>query len=152
MAKAKQWNGDGNEDDVSGDRLPARGQTMSRRNILARKTCEWTAFCLVFLIPALFWTPEAFSAAGAPTMEDVRVEAVRGGYQLIDLGELRGMLKRGPGRILLVDTRQDWEYRTGHIPGSINFSFEPTRWSRLKNRWALKAALGADKSRPLVFY
>ena len=91
-------------------------------------------------------------AAGAPTMEDVRAEASRGGYRLIDLGELRGRLEREPGRVLLVDTRQDWEFRTGHIPNSINFSFEPTRWSRLKNRWALKAALGADTSRPLVFY
>ena len=85
-------------------------------------------------------------------MDDVRAEAVRGGYRLIDLGELRERLEREPGRILLVDTRQDWEHRTGHIPDSINFSFEPTRWSRLKNRWALKEALGADTSRPLVFY
>jgi rhodanese-related sulfurtransferase len=85
-------------------------------------------------------------------MENVRAEAVRGGYRLINLEELRGRLEREPGRILLVDTRQDWEYRTGHIPNAINFSFEPTWWSRLKNRWALKAALGADKSRPLVFF
>ena len=85
-------------------------------------------------------------------MEDVRAEAVRGGYKLLDLGELRGRLEREPGRILLVDTRQDWEYRTGHIPNSVNFSFEPTGWSRLKNRWALAEALGANKSRPIVFY
>ena len=85
-------------------------------------------------------------------MEGVRAEAVQGGYRLIDLEELRGRLAREPGRLLLVDTRQDWEHRTGHIPDSINFSFEPTRWSRLKNRWALREALGADATRPLVFY
>jgi 3-mercaptopyruvate sulfurtransferase SseA len=85
-------------------------------------------------------------------MDDVRAEAVRGGYRLVDFGELRDRLEREPGRILFVDTRQDWEHRTGHIPDSINFSFEPTLWSRLKNRRALKAALGADTSRPLVFY
>ena len=46
-------------------------------------------------------------------MENVRAEAVRGGYRLIDLGELRGRLEREPGRTVLVDTWQDWEYRTG---------------------------------------
>jgi 3-mercaptopyruvate sulfurtransferase SseA len=106
----------------------------------------------VFL-PLLTALPSGLAVAGvAPTMEDVRAEAVRGGYRLIDLGELRGRLEREPGRILLIDTRQDWEYRTGHIPDSINFSFEPTRWSRLKNRWGLGKSLGADKTRPLVFY
>ena len=119
---------------------------------LGRRMIIWTALSIALAIPALFWVPDALSAAGAPTMEDVRAEAVRGGYRLIDFGELRGRLEQEPGRVLLVDTRQDWEHRTGHIPDSINFSFEPTRWSRLKNRWALKAALGADKSRPLVFY
>jgi rhodanese-related sulfurtransferase len=85
-------------------------------------------------------------------MDDVRAEAVRGGYRLIDLGELRARLEREPGRLLLVDTRQDWEYRTGHIANAINFSFEPTWWSRLRNRGALREALGADKTRPVVFY
>jgi len=104
------------------------------------------------LISALFQAHETHASVGAPTMDDVRAEAVRGGYRLIDFGELRDRLEREPGRILFVDTRQDWEHRTGHIPDSINFSFEPTLWSRLKNRRALKAALGADTSRTLVFY
>ena len=125
---------------------------MTRRRKLARSRITWTALAVALAIPVLLWRPAGLSAAGAPMMEDVRAEAARGGYRLIDLGELRGRLEREPGRIFLVDTRQDWEYRTGHIPGSINFSFEPTRWSRLKNRWALAKALGADKSRPVVFY
>jgi len=111
-----------------------------------------TGAAFALLIPALFRTPEAHSSASAPTIEDVRAEAARGGYRLIDLVELRGRLEREPGRLLLVDTRQDWEHRTGHIPESINFSFEPTWWSRLKNRRALSKALGADTTRPLVFY
>ena len=119
---------------------------------LARRMITRKALSIALAIPALFWMPGALPAAGPPTTEDVRSEAVRGGYRLIDFGELRRRLEQEPGRILPVDTRQDWEHRTGHIPNSINFSFEPTRWSRLKNRWALKAALGADKSRPLVFY
>jgi len=112
----------------------------------------WAAFAFALLFPVLLLPHAALPAAGVPTMEDLRAEAVRGGYRLIDLAELRERLEREPGRLLLVDTRQDWEYRAGHIPEAINFPFEPTRWSRLKNRWALREALGADRTRPLVFY
>lgn len=125
---------------------------MNWRHILGRLKTAGAVLPIALLIPMLGRTHEAHASAGAPTMDDVRAEAVRGGYRLIDLGELRGRLEREPGRLLLVDTRQDWEHRTGHIPDSINFSFEPTRWARLKNRWALRDALGADTSRPLVFY
>lgn len=106
---------------------------MNWRRILGRTSITGAALCIALLTPVLFRTQEALASAGAPTMDDVRAEAARGGYRLIDLGELRSRLEREPGRILLVDTRQDWEFRTGHIPDSINFSFEPTRWSRLKN-------------------
>jgi len=122
------------------------------RHLLGRIKITGAVLSIALLIPTLFRVQEAHSSAGAPLLEDVRAEAVRGGYRLLDLGELRGRLERESGRILLVDTRQDWEYRTGHIPNSVNFSFEPTGWSRLKNRWALAKALGADKTRPIVFY
>jgi len=125
---------------------------MMRWPHLGRRTIAWAAVSLVLTMPVLVSRPESLWAAGAPLREDVRAEAVHGGYRLIDLGELRGRLEREPGRILLVDTRQDWEYRTGHMPNSVNFSFEPTLWARLKNRWALAKALGPDKSRPIVFY
>ena len=125
---------------------------MNWRHLPGRIRITGVVLSVVLLAPALFRAQEARSSTGAPTMDDVRAEAVRGGYKLIDFAELRGRLEREPGRVLLVDTRQDWEFRTGHLPDSINFSFEPTRWSRLKNRWALKKALGADETRPLVFY
>jgi rhodanese-related sulfurtransferase len=51
-----------------------------------------------------------------------------------------------------VDTRQEWEYRTGHIKGAVNFSMEPTRWSRWRSAAALKAFLGPDRERTIVFY
>lgn len=129
-----------------------RGVDVIQRRILEslKHLLISSAACAQFL--ALILPNPAIGAAGAPTIDDVRAEAAGGGYHLINLEELRGRLDREPGRVLLVDTRQDWEHRTGHIPGSINFSFEPTRWSRLRNRWALKEALGADKARPLVFY
>ena len=125
---------------------------MRRRYLLGRIITTGAALAIALLMAVPFRTQAAHASAGAPTMGDVRAEAVRGGYRLIDLGELRGRLEREPGRLLLVDTRQDWEHRTGHIPDSINFSFEPTLWARLKNRWALREALGADTSRPIVFY
>ena len=46
----------------------------------------------------------------------------------------------------LVDTRQDWEYRTGHIHGAIHFPMEPTWWSRWRKADALKDLLGPDRS------
>ena len=125
---------------------------MNWRHLLRRVKITGAVLSVALLVPILFRMREVHASASAPTLEDVRAEAGRGGYRLIDFGELRGRLEREPRRLLLVDTRQDWEYRTGHIPDSINFSFEPTRWSRLKNRWALAKALGGDKSRPLVFY
>ncbi len=125
---------------------------MSWQHIPGRIKIAGAALSIALLVPLLFGTHEVLWAAGAPSSEDVRAEAVRGGYRLIDLEELRGRLEREPERLLLVDTRQDWEYRTGHIPNSVNFSFEPTRWSRLKNRWALAKVLGAEKTRPVVFY
>jgi len=125
---------------------------MNQWRNLARRKLTWTALSIALALPVLVLSPCPLPASGAPTLDDVRAEAVRGGYRLIDFAELRDRLVREPGRLLLVDTRQDWEHRTGSIPDSINFSFEPTRWSRLKNRWALKKALGADTTRPLVFY
>lgn len=125
---------------------------MSRRQFFGPVKITGVVLYFALLIPALIQTHEAHASAGAPTMEDVRADAGRGGYRLIDFGELRGRLEREPGRLLLIDTRQDWEHRTGSIPDSINFSFEPTRWSRLMNRRALREALGVDKTRPLVFF
>ena len=125
---------------------------MSLYRRLGRSIARWAALLLALLSPALLPPHLAGASDGAPTAANVRAEAGRGGYLLIDFEQLRGRLEHEPGRILLVDTRQDWEFRTGHIPNSINFSFEPTRWSRLTNRWALAKALGEDTSRPIVFY
>jgi hypothetical protein len=51
-----------------------------------------------------------------------------------------------------VDTRQEWEYRTGHMRGAVNFPLEPTWWGRFKARGALADLLGPDKSKFIVFY
>jgi rhodanese-related sulfurtransferase len=51
-----------------------------------------------------------------------------------------------------VDTRQEWEYRTGHIKGAVNFPMEPTWLSRWQKKGDLAALLGTDKGQPIVFY
>jgi rhodanese-related sulfurtransferase len=50
--------------------------------------------------------------------------------------------------LMLVDTRQEWEYRTGHLKGPLIFP-----WNPRPVRWRNKGMkpLGPDKNR-LVFY
>ena len=84
--------------------------------------------------------------------DDVRAEARQGGYQLISTAELFKQYKENPRSVLLVDTRQEWEYRTGHIKGALNFPMEPTWLSRWRNKGTLETALGSDKNRLIVFY
>ena len=86
------------------------------------------------------------------TWDDVRAEASQGGYRLITTEELYGQYTAKPESLILVDTRQEWEYRTGHIGKAVNFPIEPTWLSRWRNKGALEKFLGPDKNRLIVFY
>jgi hypothetical protein len=86
------------------------------------------------------------------TMADVYSEAERGGYRLIDFEKLSTLYEKHPRQILLVDTRQEWEYRSGHIARAVNFPLAPTWWARWRNKKALGKFLGADKENTLIFY
>lgn len=86
------------------------------------------------------------------TWEDVLAEAENGGYRIISNMDLWELVKSQPDNILLVDTRQEWEYRTGHINGALNFPMEPTGWSRWRSQKPLANFLGPDKERFIVFY
>jgi hypothetical protein len=86
------------------------------------------------------------------TWDDVLAEAEAGGYQIITTEELAGRYREDRSGILLVDTRQDWEYRTGHIEDAVNFPMEPTWWARWRKAAELEAFLGPDKDRALFFY
>lgn len=97
----------------------------------------------------------SFSSAAPPvqsSVETVALEAKRGGYKLIEVESLWPLYQKGQGKILLVDTRQEWEYHSGYIRGAINFPMEPTWLSRMTRRGALEQLLGADKLQTLVFY
>lgn len=86
------------------------------------------------------------------TWDDVVAEAEKGGYQLISTDDLWERYSKDRERLLLVDTRQEWEYRTGHIEGAVNFPMEPTWFSRWRKKGALGRFLGADKDLPVIFY
>jgi predicted sulfurtransferase len=86
------------------------------------------------------------------TWDDVKTEAIQAGYQLITTDKLFRQYTARPESLLLVDTRQEWEYRTGHIKGALNFPLEPTWLSRWRNKDALEKFLGPDKNRFIVFY
>ena len=84
--------------------------------------------------------------------DDVLAEAETGGYLLISTDELWQIYKADPESLFLVDTRQEWEYRSGHIKGSINFPMEPTWLSRWQKKGDLETVLGSDRNRLIVFY
>jgi len=86
------------------------------------------------------------------TRDEVRAEAAKGGYRLIDTDKLWQQYRSNPAGLLLIDTRQEWEYRSGHIQGAINFPMEPTWLSRWRKKGELAAVLGPDKNRLIVFY
>ena len=86
------------------------------------------------------------------TWEDVLSEARNGGYKLISTVELSEQYQNNPDKLLLIDTRQEWEYRTGHCKGALNFPIEPTWWSRWRRASALQTFLGSDKNRTIIFY
>ena len=86
------------------------------------------------------------------TWDDVKTEARQADYQLITTDELLKRYTTKPESLFLVDTRQQWEYRTGHIKGALNFPIEPTWLSRWRNKSALEKFLGLDKNRFIVFY
>jgi predicted sulfurtransferase len=103
------------------------------------------------VLTALWLTHEAVAPKEA-TWDDVLSEAKSGGYRIITTEELGTKYLQNLDELLIVDTRQEWEYRTGHIKGAINFPIEPTGWSRWRKADALKDLLGSDKNRMVIFY
>ncbi len=117
-----------------------------------RKRTTILAILAVILTLGPLWYVNRPLISKEPTWEEVQAEGRQGGYRLISTAELAALYRQDPQKVLLVDTREDWEYRTGHIPGSVNFSMEPTRWARWRSQGPLAQALGPDRERPIVFY
>ena len=115
------------------------------------RTLIMTLIAVVAALSALWFTTGAVTPKEA-TWDDVLAEAKNGGYRIITTKELGAAYTQNHHGFLLVDTRQEWEYRTGHISGAINFPMEPTWWSRWRKADALKELLGPDPDRKVVFY
>jgi hypothetical protein len=116
-----------------------------------KKTALIAFLAVLITVGALWFTNRALTPRAA-TWDDVLAEAKNGGYGLITTAELSERYRKDAKSFLLVDTRQEWEYRTGHVKGALNFPIEPTWWSRWRKASALEAFLGPDKERMVVFY
>jgi rhodanese-related sulfurtransferase len=93
--------------------------------------------------------------AGPPqerTWEELQTAAAGGGYKILTTDDLAERIEGDPQSLLIVDTRQEWEYRTAHIKGSVVFPVETGKWWWFRNTSKLLALIGPDKDRSLVFY
>ena len=115
-----------------------------------RKT--FLALVAVVITTGIMWHTNRVVPPKKATWDDVRAEAKQGGYRLMNTDELSRQYTANPESLLLVDTRQEWEYRSGHIKGALNFPMESTWLSRWRKKGALNTYLGLDKNRLIVFY
>jgi len=117
-----------------------------------RKSIHISFALIVFVIG--IWTNNQ-ATAQQPQIAlsvEVKAEAVKGGYRLINMKELWKLYQLNDKNLLLVDTRQDWEYNSGHIKNALNFPIEPTWLARLTKRGELEQFLGTDRTKTIVFY
>jgi len=119
---------------------------------MQRKGTTLLALAAAVLTLSVLWHLNRPVTVKDATWEDVKAEAQSGGYRLITTAELAQKYRQDAGKFLLVDTRQDWEYRSGHIQGAVNFPLEPTAWSRWRSQSRLAALLGPDRDRLVIFY
>jgi predicted sulfurtransferase len=119
---------------------------------MKKRTSLVVALAAVLITIVSVWYSQRPIAAKQATWDDVTAEATAGGYRIITTEELAEKYRQDPSGLTLVDTRQEWEYRTGHMEGALNFPVEPTFWARLRKAGELAKFLGPDKKRALVFY
>ncbi len=116
-----------------------------------RKTTVVALAAILLTVGALWFANRAVAPKQA-SWEDVLAQGKAGGYRIITTEELSERYGTDPKGFLLVDTRQEWEYRTGHLQGAVNFPMEPTSWARWRKASALETLLGPDKDRTVIFY
>ena len=111
-------------------------------------------FILLIFLYLLVGQPALAAAAMPPeqSYDAVITEAKKGGYRLIEIDELQQVYQQAGDDIILVDTRQDWEYHAGYIKEAVNFPMEPTWLARLTQQGVLEQFLGPDKTKTIVFY
>lgn len=130
---------------IDEDILKHRCTVQNKKSILL-------AIAAIFLTATAVWYSQRPIKPVQTNWDDVLAEARFGGYRIIKTEELADRYHKDSSSLLLVDTRQEWEYRTGHIEGALNFPMEPTWWSRWRKADELKEFLGPDEDRIIVFY
>jgi predicted sulfurtransferase len=110
------------------------------------------AVAAVLITIFLVWYGQRPITPRQATWDDVVAEAETGGYRLITTEALAEKYGKDPSALMLIDTRQEWEYRTGHIAGALLFPMEPTWWASWRKAAQLRQLLGPDKDRTVVFY
>jgi len=119
---------------------------------MQNKKTTFAALVAVLVTVGALWLTNRAVTPKLATWEDVLIEGKNGGYQIITTDDLANRYTKDPGSLCLIDTRQEWEYRTGHLQGAVNFPMEPTAWARWRKASDLEKFLGPDKNRALVFY
>jgi hypothetical protein len=122
------------------------------KKFMNRKRRTILALMAVIITVGSLWYGNQSIIPKDATWDDVAAEAATGGYRLISTEELQERYQSKSESMLLVDTRQEWEYRSGHIKDAINFPMEPTWLSRWRKKGDLEQLLGYDKERFIVFY
>jgi 3-mercaptopyruvate sulfurtransferase SseA len=107
----------------------------------------------------LFIALSGFTASSAQTGEKpgwwsrAQAQAVRDGYRLVDIDEIRVLYDSGKD-FLILDVRPEYEYRDGHLPKAIPFEFDLGDRSNIGSvkREAFEKLLGHDKDRDIIIY
>lgn len=110
------------------------------------------ALLAVAVTAGVLWLTNGAVTPKEATWNDVVAEAKKGGYRLISTKALWKRYSAKHDSLLLVDTRQEWEYRNGHIKGAVNFPMEPTWLARWQKKRDLDKLLGKTKESTIVFY
>jgi len=119
---------------------------------MQNRTITFIAIAAVLVTAGAVWFSSRAVTPGRASWGDILAEAKAGGYNIITSDELSEKYRDNSKSLLIVDTRQDWEYRTGHLKGAVNFPMEPTWWSRWRKTSAMETFLGPDRNRTIVFY
>ena len=117
-----------------------------------RRLTSCIALSAVAIAFGVSWFSNRPESVPEPTMAQVEAEARSGRYRLIDAQALLRLYEKQRDSTLLIDTRQEWEFRRGHIDGSFHFPIEPTWWAMWRKKKRLQALLGPDDSKTIVFY
>jgi hypothetical protein len=110
------------------------------------------AFVAIAIAVCALWFTSRSVTPKKATWQDVVAQAARGGYRIISTEQLWERYRKDSKDLLLVDTREEWAYRTGYLKGALGFCMEPTWFSRWRKKHALETLLGPDKNRLIVFY